>query len=115
MGAQASDVTISVNESTCMHVDGEPFSFGPGEVTLSFKRQSKMLSNPKSSKATFGSEKLAEDLINWALENETINEEQCNLLMDEIHRRAGSRSRSRSSFASGHSLGHYSTPYSGAF
>jgi len=82
--AQASRVCITSNEALPAQVDGEPWLFaGNGEIEITWKSQALMLARQAAV-----SHSVATDVIDWALDQRIINDDQRMKLMNEIARRA---------------------------
>jgi len=82
--AQASQVRITTKVALPVEVDGEPWWFAKdGEITIKFKSQAFMLARSQES-----SQRVATDVVEWALQRNIIDTRQRNELMKEIARRA---------------------------
>lgn len=96
--AQCSELSIKTSERLPLQVDGEPFEFEPGDITISTFNQCFMLQHSAES----GGLSTAIDAVDHCMDNGTINAEQRNVVIREIARRGAQRRRTGMTRASSH-------------
>jgi len=85
---QAREVRVVVDRKLPMHVDGEPWEQSACTIDISLKNKATMLRRTADARGMTIIQ--MQDTLDWARRADIINDEQCERIMVEAHRRADS-------------------------